>query len=55
MFSLHITIILCLETMIKWAVNVYNSYESMRSGFERMTNSVISGGDDLASFLYLTF
>ncbi len=40
MFSLFITKILCFETMIMWTEIITS--ESMRSGFERLTSSVIS-------------
>ncbi len=39
MFSIHITMILYSETMIKWNENMRN-YKIMRSGFERMTSGV---------------
>ncbi len=42
MFSIHITTILCSETIIMWNENMCNYNENMRPGFERMTNGIAS-------------
>lgn len=41
MLPSHITKILCSETVILWNEYIYNSNESMSSGFERLFRSVL--------------